>query len=181
MQYNNSSSGDPRSFMCYHNEYYINGTEITLKDDYINNHTFNGRKLWKYAKFDHQVTYNNQISYFFCARKTDWTDFRAAGVDRNAERDYARYFILTAWELEIAIEDVTRPIKLSKEETEAMHNAIIEMIEHPKRDWDYPELRILWLVYIVVMVGSLIFREFYIPWLLATCIFSKIRKDVMSS
>ena len=174
---------DSRPLMYYKEEWYVKGAEIILTDSYIENHMFNGKKLWKYARFDHVTTKNNQTAYFFCRSKYSFCDLLQMGYNEaqeraSCQRDYAPYFVVTNSELEWAIEEFTKPLKLSKEETEARNKAIEYIIEHPKRDWDYPELLVMWLVYIVVLLGSMIFREFYLIWIVATYIFYKLRKGI---
>lgn len=44
MLFNNNVNGDLRSFMYYKGEYYINGTEVILSDDYIHHNLFDGKK-----------------------------------------------------------------------------------------------------------------------------------------
>ena len=186
MMFHTYTEGDPREFMYYKGEWYINGTEIILTDDYINKHTFNGLKLWKHARFNHKTMYNNQTAYFFCRSKYSYCDLLGMGYrdvkERNAcLRDYAPYFVITSSELESAIESFSHPIKMSKEETEQRQKAIEYMIEHPKSDWDYPELRVLWVLYIAAMFGSLIFNQFYILWIVVSCIFFTYRGRIVNS
>ena len=174
MLFNNSTNGDPRSFFYYRGDFYINGTEITLKPEYINTHRWNGKKLWKYARYDHQTTYNGQISYFFCASKFDWLSLNGMGLDMTVRDDYAPYFVVSALELENAIAEITKPIKLKREETEA----ILDNIVKPKSDLEEPGLVVLWLVYIAVLIGSLIFKQFYLIWAIATIFFIKYRGEI---
>ena len=169
MLFNNSTGGDPRSFFYYKGDYYINGTEITLKDEYINTHSWNGKKLLKNARYDHQTTYNGQISYFFSAgSRFDWYSTEKIG------NDYAPYFVVSAMELENAIEEVTHPIKLPREQTEA----ILNNIATPKSELEDPKVIVSWLIYIAVLVGSLIFKQFYIIWIIATVLFFKYKKGL---
>jgi hypothetical protein len=165
--------------MYYKGEYYINGTEVMLSDKYIEQHKYNNKKLWKQAYFHHKIINNGCATYFFCVINLDWSSLKKIGLDIKAKDDYASYFVVEALDLDWAIEEITKPIKLSKEETEARNKAIEYMIEHPKRDWDYPELLGMWLVYIIVLLGSLIFKEFYIIWIVATYIFYKTRKGIL--
>ena len=178
------TNNDPREFMYYKGEWYINGTEITLTDSYMKTHKFYDKKLWKHARFHHVTQYNNQTSYFFCRCKNTFCDlvemgYRDSKERRKCQTDYAPYFVITSSELESAIEEFTKPIKLSKQESDAIKKCIEDMIEHPKHDWDYPELIVAWIVYIVAMAGSLIFNEFYIPWIVATYIFFTYRKGIV--
>ena len=173
-----NTNEDPRSFMYYRGTYYINGTEIKLKEEYIKSHKFNGLRLWKYAKFHHQVNGSNGIGYFFCKARADRLSLQGAGLPIDATDDCAAYFVVPALELENAIEEVTSPIKLSQSEQDAVNKAIENMIDHPKGDWDDPALVLLWVLYIAVMIGSLIFKQFFLLWVVATIVFVKIREDI---
>lgn len=175
MLFNTTTNGDPRSFLYYKGDFYINGSEIILKDEYINSHKWNGDKLWKYARFDHQTTYNGGLAYFFCQSRSDWLSFNKLGIDYKTRDDYAPYFVVDTLELENLIEEFSHPIKLQHEETEAILEAIVE----PKRDIDNPSLMLMWLVYIAVMVGSLIFKQFYIVWGVASFLFFRYRKEML--
>lgn len=168
---NKYTIGDPRSFFYYKGDFYINGTEIVLKDEYIKDHKWNGRKLWKYARYDHQTKYNGRISYFFTSHKLDWLSLNSMGIDTRSQNDYAAYFVVDALELENAIEEITKPIKFNRQETEK----ILEEIVKPKHFFDSPENVISWLVYIGVLIGSLIFKEFYIIWVIVTVVFLKFK------
>lgn len=179
MLFNNNTNGDPRSFMYYNGEYYIDGTEIIVSDEYINSNTFDGRKLWKYARFHSQTKYNGKNAYYFCATKLDVTSLRSMGIDLEARKQYAHYFIVEALDIQKAIGEITKPIKLSQREHERIDKHISDMIEHPKKDWDYSELRVAWIIYIALMAASLIFNQFYILWIIITYFFFKWRKDII--
>lgn len=175
MLFNTSTIGDPRSFFYYRGDYYINGTEIILTDEYISKHQWDGKKLWKYARYDHQTVYNGRISYFFCASRIDRLSLNSMGFDVKIRDDYAPYFVIAALDLEGAIKEFTKPIKLERVETEAILNAITE----PENDLDNTGLVILWIIYIAVMLGSLIFKQFYIIWIVASLLFFKWRKEML--
>ena len=174
MLFNSNTTGDPRSFFYYKGDDYINGTEIILTDEYINKHQWNGRKIWKYARYDHQVNYNGRISYFFCRSRCDWLALNGMGLDVKSEDDYACYFVIDALDMEKAIQEFSHPIKLERSETEAIKEAIVT----PKSDLDNPSLMVLWLIYGAVMVGSLIFKQFYILCIIATIVFIKWRNEM---
>lgn len=172
--------GDWSEILYYNGDYYSNGSEVMIRDDYINTHTYNGKKIWKYARFGSKTTYNGQIAYVFWRTKSQCIDFYMMNLDYKTQNDYAPFFVVYAYELSNFIEEFTRPIKMSDEMKAAREQAIMDMIEHPKRDWDYPELLIGWIVYIGVMIGSLIFTEFYVPWIFASYAFYEYRKGVLS-
>lgn len=176
MLFNTNTTGDPRSFFYFKGDYYINGTEIILTDKYINNHKFNEKKLWKYAKYDHQTKCNGRVAYFFCKSRSDWLSFNEMGIDIKEKDNYAPYFVIEAFDLEVAIEEIAHPIKLERAQTETIMNTIME----PKSDFENTSLTVLWIAYIVVMIGSLIFKQFYILWIVVSVIFFKLRKEMLS-
>jgi hypothetical protein len=175
MAVNNIVTGDPRSFFYYKGDFYINGTEIILKDEYINSHKWNGKKLWKYAKYKHQVFRDGRVAYFFCQSKADWLSLNEMGIDEDVRRNYAPYFVVEALDIENLIEGFTHPIKLKRKETDAIMTSITES----KSDFDNSSLMCLWIVYIAAMIASLIFNHFYILWIAASVIFFKIRKEML--
>ena len=176
MVFNTYTNGDPRSFFYYKGDYYINGTEVVLTDEYINSHTWNGLKLWKYAKYDHQVVNNGSVAYFFCINKADRLALYAMGLDVNTTKNYAPYFVVRAIDIDYAIQEFTKPIKLSRETTEAIKEAIVTT----KSDFDNGWLIVMWIVYIAVMLGSLIFKQFYIIWIIASVLFFKWRREMLN-
>ena len=175
MLFNTNVCGDPRSFFYYKGDFYIDGTEIMLKEEYRNKHLWNGQKLWKYARYDHQIVYNGKISYFFCQSKTDWLSLYEMGLDRNVKFDYAPYFVVDSFDMENLIEEFTRPIKLTRYETEAIINATKEK----KSYFQNERVLVLWIVYIIAMIGSLIFKQFYFLWIALSFVFFKIRKGMI--
>lgn len=59
------------SYMYYKGDFYLNGTIIKLKDEFIDNYELRtGKKLWKYYRFDSQINGNGGISYMFFASNT---------------------------------------------------------------------------------------------------------------
>ena len=100
-------------------------------------------------------------------------------IDVNTRKDYASYFIIEAYKIESVINKITKPIKLTKEENEKIQECIIDLIEHPKTDLDYPKLLAAWIIYIIIMIASLIFNQFYIIWFVASYIFFMWRKDIL--
>lgn len=176
MVFNTYTNGDPRSFFYYKGDYYINGTEIILTDEYVNSHTWNGRKIWKYARYDHQVVYGGCVAYFFCISNADWLALNKMGLGPNAADDYASFFVIQALDIERAIQEFTKPIKLRREQTEAIKEAIAT----PKSDFDNAGLVLLWVIYIAVMIVSLIFKQFYLIWFAVSIIFFKLRKEMLS-
>lgn len=172
-----STLGSPVSLFYYKEDYYYNKTEIVLADTYIKSHKFNGKPLWKYAKFDHKIMSNGKVLYFFCRCKDDWLTLRDMGIDAKTMDEYATFFTIDAFELENAIQEILKPIKMEKEKVDKVKEAMIT----PKHDWDYPTLMFWWVIYIIAMIASLIFRQFYIIWGVASYLFFKYRKEILDS
>ena len=174
---------EPVSYMYYNGDLYLNGTEMILKDEYINTHTYNGKKIWKYYAFDHKARSNNQNTYFLCRRRYSFCDLIAMGIRdqdkiNSITRDYAPYITIPCHELHDAIEGFTNPIKVERKKAEDMMGTVVENALHPKSDFEIPGMMALWAIYIVVMVASLIFRQFYLLWIIATILFAYLRKGV---
>lgn len=176
MFFNTSVNGDPRSFMYYKGDYYIDGTEIIFSEEFVQNNKVNGKKIWPYARFDHKETnVNGSIVYYFARTRTTWIDLHDMGLDQKALMEYSPCVRVEAYNVERAIGEVTHSIKLERKETEAIQEAII----NPKSNQDNPVLLVLWVVYIAVMIGSLIFQQFYIIWAIASYLFFKYRKEIL--
>ena len=170
---------DPRSFMYYKEQYYINGTVVELSESYCNTNNFNGKKIWKYARFKHQISSPNGILYFFCIAHADAISMRSINIDRTMINEYAPYFTVPAYMIEHVIQTILRPIKLSQEECNAINNHILNIIENPKTDWNRQYLRIELMIYITILIASLIFKHFYLIWIVATFVFFKWKRGVL--
>lgn len=175
MFFNQSTTGDPRSFMYYKGDFYINGTEIIFSDEYIKNNNVNGKKIWPYARFDHKETNVNGVTmYYFARTKSSWLDLYEMGLEPKVSAEYTPFVRVEAYNVEKAIGEITHAIKLEREETEA----ILQKISEPKSEFDNPQVMLLWIIYIALMIGSLIFKQFYILWIIETYLFFKIKKDL---
>lgn len=177
MECNSHTNNDPRSFMYYNGKYYVNGTTIELSNEYTETHLFNGKRMWKYARFDHQVNTLDGISYFFCAIRTDTLSLRELGISRNEVNEYATYFIIPALYIDSAIGRVIKEICVTQDEAKAIDNALLDIATKPKSDFQYTGLTCAWFIYIIVLVISLMFKQFYLVWIIASFIFFEWRKE----
>ena len=168
-----STVGDPVSVFYYKGKYYCNRTEIALKDEFIKHSTFNEKKLWKYARFSHKIVDNGKVKYFFCRCKDTFADLYNTNVTMKDINDYAPYFTVEAFRLDSLIEEIIRPIEFTN----------IEMLDFhlPKKDYEVKEMIALWIIYIAIMIGSLIFNEFYIIWIIITYLFFKLRNEILNN
>lgn len=179
-------SGSHKEYMYYNGKTYLNGTKFTLNDSYIENWTYQGKKIWKYAYFSGTFNNQNGLHYYFVRDKFTIDDVKKfTGLKpgtkefREFQMSYSPVVVVRPWELSLVIEEITQPRMLSEAEEKARMDAIMQFVEHPNNDWDHPEMRIAWVVYIVAMIGSLIFTQFYILWAIATWVFYKYRKGIM--
>lgn len=168
-----STIGDPVSVFYYNGKYYCNRTEITLKDSYINHNTFYGKKLWKYACFDHKIVDNGKTTYFFCRCKDNFEDIYNTGITMAEIDNYAPYFTIEAYKIDSLIEEIIRPIEFTN--TELLNFNL------PKKDYEVNEMIALWIIYIAIMIGSLIFNQFYIIWIVVTFLFFKLRNEILNN
>ena len=173
---------DPRQFMYYNGDWYLNGTEVELSSEFMESYEqIHGKKLWKYARFGKKII----NGYLFWRCKCIYWELWGLGINDKKEIEKIQdetepFFVIDNLELEYAIKTFTKPIKMSKEEQELRQKAIEYMIEHPKKDWDYPELQIMWVAYIITMIGSLIFNHFYLIWVVASFLFFKYRTKILN-
>lgn len=55
---------ESRSFFYYEGDFYINGTEIAIKDSYINNLQYNGKKYGNTHTFIHKLMIMEKFHIF---------------------------------------------------------------------------------------------------------------------
>lgn len=168
-------------YFYYKGEYYGNGAKFATKEEFVGKATPRGiaKKFWKEYVFAGQ----HGDKYFFNPLNCDYFSLTLEGYNpeeaREMSREYSGCIALTTLELDFYIGEILTPQnKMTGFLKEQVEKSIMDVIEHPKRDWDYPELVIAWIFYILLMIGSLIFTEFYIPWLLLTVGFVYIRSNI---
>ena len=160
-------------YFKYKGKYYNNSTIVKLKDSYIKNNTYNGKKIYKYMRF-----MNREV---FCERATceflmsPITEFKNISKEfewlQNNKEKYSREWKVDASLLNDIIDYIV--------EAEICEYPVEEYgWVRPKTDWDYPELRFAWIVYIAVLITSLIFKQFYLIWMVATVIFNRYRDGI---
>ena len=97
-------------------------------------------------------------------------------------REIAPNFVIYATDLLSAIEKITREIRFTASTEQYIEQATTDIIDdaiNPKPDWNHPELIGLWAVYLLLMFGSLIFRQWYLIWPILTFIFLKWRGNIV--
>lgn len=134
------------------------GTKVRIKQSYINSHPENGRYIWKDAWFEKRVGYNS-------GPFTAWFSRRDTGRDAH---NCLGYFTVPYEELENAIEGILIPNE-------------VELMEVPKfKDWEVEEVLWGWVIYVVVLFFSLIFKEWPVAWAFASFVFFTWRRRMLN-
>lgn len=115
--------------------------------------------IWHHAKFRKKTCIDNRIHYSFSIANHYLTP-------RNI--NYKGFYFVSAKELNDFIEEVeTPPIDMEKHEV---------FIPAMRKDWEVKGLMFAWVVYIAAMIGCLIFKDFWIFWIIISIIFNEYRK-----
>ena len=145
-------------YFPYNNKYYYHKTKVILRDDFVNRYTYKGKNIWKYAWFSNRFVVNGKNMYLFYKEYVDWYILK----QNNANQDYNQtcpYFVLEEEMLGVAIEGFTKPIVI--EPKMLIGNKYLNTDTKIKG----------WATYIFTLFASLIFKEFYLIWIVATVIF----------
>lgn len=161
------------SYFKYKEKYYNNGTIVKLKDDYIKNNTYDGKKIYKYMRFmSREVFCEKATCEFLMSPITEFKNIvkEFEWLQKNEEK-YSREWKIDASLLNNVIDRIIEP--------EICNNPLKEYgWVRPETDWDHPELRFAWVVYIAVLIGSLIFKQFYLIWIVSSFIFNRYRNGI---
>lgn len=159
-------TGDERyKYFPYGDKYYYNGTKVVLSNHFINNYTYKGQKIWKYAWFGHRFVVDGRNLYFFSRDNTDWYFLIQNNISQEYINQTCPYFVIEEELLDSAIECFVKPIEITPE-------PIVE-----KKDWQSDKVMRGWFTYALALIGSLIFKEFYVIWVIATIVFFSYRKE----
>ena len=168
-------------YFYYKGEYYGQSTKFARKKEFVGKPTPHriSKKFWS----EYSFAWQSGDRYFFNPVGCRFLDLTCKGYSREQatqiENECSAAIALNSYELEIYIGEILTPEKkMTGFLRKQIDDAITNIIEHPKRDWDYPELLFLWILYIVLMIGSLIFKQFYLLWIVLTLGFYYIRKNI---
>lgn len=145
-------------YFYFNGQSYTTGTEVELTQDYITAHSSIGNKIWRYARFV-QKSYDCKTYKMMKCRYDPYSKERT---------DYILYFTIPVHELEQAIKVIVKPVP-------------VELVHiNPKKDWEVDGMFILWIIYVVILFLSLIFKEFYLIWIATSFVFFNIRKKMLN-
>lgn len=145
-------------FFIYNGKIYTQHTIIKVSQSYIDAHANDKEPIWPYYRFMRKYILDNKVYYEFQICKAD-----VLGEWLN----YATSFTTYPSELKSLIEDIVVPVEVENMQID---------LPKAKKDWEDSDTILAWIIYIAVMIGSLIFKQFYIIWLIATIIFFNYRR-----
>lgn len=158
-------------FFVYKGMAYGPKTVVTFKDSWLKTVQYNNKinsytkkPIWKEAYFCNRARIiNGEVTYMF--------SYNITNMDKRNynQHIYEPWFVIPQSELEKAIEFVISRNCVPVKDIE---------IPKPKSDWEIEGMGALWLIYITILIGSLIFKDFIGIWAIATYVFYKIRKGL---
>lgn len=143
----------------YNEKLYGEGTKVKVSQSYIDKHSTEEKQIWHYAEFECRTIINNEVHLYF--KITDW--YLAPRTI-----NYKAFYFVSTKDLNDFIEEIeTPPIDMEKYEV---------FIPAMRKDWEVKGLMFAWVVYIAAMIGCLIFKDFWIFWIIISIIFDQYRK-----
>lgn len=145
----------------WNGNYYSTYTIFKMKESYINTHTCYGKRIWPYAALIRIILDSNKniLRYHFVPH----------GCKYPISQNYLGGFDVEISQIDSAIESVYAGKPMPKE---------MIYVPQPKSDFEIPGMLTLWAIYIIVMVASMIFKDFIIIWAFASYGFFKLRKEL---
>ena len=141
--------------------YYGTFTIFKIKESYINTHIEYNQKIWPYAKLRDIILDKDRNVFKY--------RFVPHGCKHPISLSYQGYFDVEPSQINAAIESLYAGKPMPKE---------LVYVPRPKSDFEVQGMGTLWAIYIVVLIASLIFKDFIGIWAIATYAFYKIRKEM---
>lgn len=155
-------------YFTYHDATYCVGTEVIFSDRFAKSFRFYDEPIWKYARFYKRVNKDGRIMCMFTRKTTDFWWLKDHGMTWDDYNKTCGYFSVEESQLNNAIEEITKPIE-------------IEIVPLPKyKDWEVLPVMVGWVIYILVLFFSFIFKEWYLLWAAASFVFFSLRKALLN-
>ena len=149
-------------FFVYKDKVYLRNSVVKLKQSYISTHRdANGLLIWNYARFHHSVIKQDGVYHMFTI----------TNYGHKYMPEYAGYFLIKKENVELAIETMVT--------TNEYKDAIIVDKPPPKKDLEVEGMIPLWATYIIVLLFSFIFTQWYMIWIYASYVFFKTRAKML--
>ncbi|MGN1327237.1 MAG: hypothetical protein ACI4VQ_04115 [Clostridia bacterium] len=169
MFFNKSKEDKFFSNFYYNGIYYDKGTRIAFADDYIRDRLYNGKEIPKYMTFWYMIIQKDGTQkYHFAPTQIDLDKCYNEGLNPDFLYRFTNNIDINEELTNEIIEEIIDPIYL-------------ELIpEIKKTDFDCPAVLVGWAIYVVLMIGSLIFKDFYCLWGLISFYFFRWRKAMLN-
>ena len=141
---------DYYKYFKYRGKGYASNTKIKIKSSYINEHTYDGKNIWPYARFSNRCSQNNKIYCRFAQCNL---------YIRNNSNNYCGYFLIPEEDIELLIDEIIYPVEVC-----------IAPIRK-KKDYESSEVMIGWVIVVIILTVSIIFNEWYLIWLWTIIVF----------
>lgn len=136
-------------FFIFNNRAYKTGTVVKLNSERMNSGAHNNEKIWNYAKFSHRMLIQGESKYFFWAHMIK-------GCESN---EYNSYFTISEKDLNNYIAEIIEPIE-------------INVVQNQKKnDFESATVIIGWIIYLLSLLFSFAFKQWYLIWFWGTIIF----------
>jgi hypothetical protein len=155
-------------YFIYRNISYCKGTEISLTNSFIQKNSYEGNAIWKYARFCKRIVKDGKNMYFFARCPVDWYWMRENNLSRKTFEQTCPYFLIDDARMSNAIESIIKPIEI----------AVLPLPQY--KDYEVAGVMVGWVIYLLVLFFSLIFKEFYLIWIVASIIFFSVRKGMLN-
>lgn len=143
-------------FFKYKDMHYMNNTMVMFSEDFMKRNGFSPES--KYGKFTRgNMTNGNNI--FHTYKKNKFGDYTPCC------NNYKGYIVIKDWELESAIEGITKDM---------VYPCVIAPIPN-KKGCEVEGVWKLWGIYLALMFGSMLFKDFVSAWVILTIAFVIIR------
>ena len=147
-------------FFKYKNMYYTDNTMVIFSEAFMKKNGLAPES--KYGKFTcGNISNGNNI--FHTYKKNKYGNYVPCS------NDYKVYVVIKDWELESAIEDITKDM---------VYPCVITPIPN-KKGCDIPSVWALWGIYLVLMFASMLFKDFISLWVVLTIAFFIIRHVII--
>lgn len=154
-----------KDFFVWHDSFekygtgYAEGTVIKLSQNYIDKQKLKtGKKLYKYARYSHTYSKNGKYEFVFFSYVSHLDD-------ECRHREYKSYYEsephygIPEEDIEEAIEEIVKQVTIP----------LVKKTK--KKDSECEEVLLGWVLYVLALFGSLIFREWYLVWTSGTFFF----------
>ena len=143
---------DQYLYFTFNNIHYRNGTFVKLNKSYMDAHYPN--KI-QYAGFNY-IKENGSTYMFY-----------ATNGNIKCDGEYG-WISIEKCDINDAIEEIIRPF------------VVDVYVIKPKNDFEMPVLIKAWCIYVLILLASLVFVQFYFIWAIVSIIFFQYRKEMMN-